>query len=412
VAASVDGQLATATTGRLLRHAGIDHSTEAEADAHEVVEPSAGGGRAYTWLKWTAAAVLLVEGLIGVLLPVVLKMTVHAGWLLSLVNCFAGGVFFAFGVLHLAPDAISTQRVTGPDNFPLAAFLIALAFFVVFFLHRVLAPALRLSPHLHSHYAVTTPDGRPIMPRASKENGVADCKRCGDECGCAGGVGAGGCGSGCQAGSCQCAHRKESSSEDDEVKMHVAGFGSTAATLAEAASPVTRPYDDELAPPQPAAVRVAALVPPILILLGILCHTVLEGLAIGLQKSFADVVTSFVAMASHKWVESIAVAAAFVSAGAGLLSVIAFLVPFALGPMVGVAIGVSVSDTNAWVVMVLFALVAGLFIYVGSVGIVAEEFARHDNPAFAATRPRGARFYMYGAMFAGFVVVALLQLVP
>lgn len=48
----------------------------------------------------------------------------------------------------------------------------------------------------------------------------------------------------------------------------------------------------------------------------------------------------------------------------------------------------------------------------GSVGIVAEEFAKYDNPAFAATRPKGARFYMYAAFFFGFVVVALLQLVP
>lgn len=42
-------------------------------------------------------AVLLVEGLLGVLLPVMLKLTVHAGWALSLINCFAGGVFFSFG---------------------------------------------------------------------------------------------------------------------------------------------------------------------------------------------------------------------------------------------------------------------------------------------------------------------------
>lgn len=56
------------------------------------------------------------------------------------------------------------------------------------------------------------------------------------------------------------------------------------------------------------------------------------------------------------------------------------------------------------------AIAAGLFIYVGSVGIVAEEFAKFDsNPSLAAQRPRGARFYMYGALFFGFVVVALLQ---
>ena len=45
-----------------------------------------------------------------------------------------------------------------------------------------------------------------------------------------------------------------------------------------------RQYEDEGEPPRPrTAVRIAALVPPALILLGLLAHTVLEGLAIGLQ---------------------------------------------------------------------------------------------------------------------------------
>ena len=52
------------------------------------------------------------------------------------------------------------------------------------------------------------------------------------------------------------------------------------------------------------------------------------------------------------------------------------------------------------------SLCAGLFIYVGSVGIVAEEFAKYEDPAFAATRPRGARFYMFAALFFGFVSAA------
>jgi zinc transporter ZupT len=50
-------------------------------------------------------------------------------------------------------------------------------------------------------------------------------------------------------------------------------------------STIRRPYEDELAPQpkQRTAVRVAALVGPALLLLGLLAHTVLEGLAIGLQ---------------------------------------------------------------------------------------------------------------------------------
>jgi hypothetical protein len=55
---------------------------------------------------------------------------------------------------------------------------------------------------------------------------------------------------------------------------------------------------------------------------------------------------------------------------------------------------------------------AGLFIYVGTMGIIAEEFSKFDDPAHVASVPKGARFYLFAAMMAGFTVVALLQLVP
>ncbi len=64
--------------------------------------------------------------------------------------------------MHIGPDALEAQEAVGLDRFPLAAFLIALSFFVVFFLHRVLAPALRLTPHLHSQPPTSTPVRRDI----------------------------------------------------------------------------------------------------------------------------------------------------------------------------------------------------------------------------------------------------------
>ncbi len=77
------------------------------------------------------------------------------------------------------------------------------------------------------------------------------------------------------------------------------------------------------------------------------------------QRSYGDVVSAFVAMAAHKWVESIAVATAFLAAGCGMVAVWAFLVPFSLGPLVGIAIGVSVDNSSTWAIMVLFSLVSG-----------------------------------------------------
>lgn len=58
----------------------------------------------------------------------------------------------AAGILHLFPDALSAQEVTGLDRFPLAAFLAAISFFSLLFLHRILSPALRLKPHLHTTF--------------------------------------------------------------------------------------------------------------------------------------------------------------------------------------------------------------------------------------------------------------------
>lgn len=96
------------TQARQLLHAGIDHGSEEEEAAHDettattdAATANVGDGRSYTWLKWVSVAVLFVEGMVGVLLPVLLKLTVRPGWLLSVVNCFAGGVFFSFGEWQL-----------------------------------------------------------------------------------------------------------------------------------------------------------------------------------------------------------------------------------------------------------------------------------------------------------------------
>ena len=39
-------------------------------------------------------------------------------------------------------------------------------------------------------------------------------------------------------------------------------------------------------------------------------------------------------------------------AGASMWAMLGFLVPFSLGPLVGIIIGVNVSDSNNWVILV------------------------------------------------------------
>ena len=99
-------------------------------------------------------------------------------------------------------------------------------------------------------------------------------------------------------------------------------------------------------------------------------------------------------------------------AEASTWAILAYLVPFSLGPLVGISIGVSVSNSSNWAELVLFSLVSGLFIYIGTCEITAEEFVALERPGGLDGKPRGARFWLFGALFFGFTVVALLQLVP
>lgn len=83
-------QAATAISRRLL-HGGEDH-TDAD-QPHESTHT----------LKWVFAAVIFLESLLGILLPFLLKSRLRlfqSPKFLSIINCFAGGVFLTFGEPH------------------------------------------------------------------------------------------------------------------------------------------------------------------------------------------------------------------------------------------------------------------------------------------------------------------------
>ena len=82
---------AASAIGRQLLHNGEDHG-----DADEPHQST------HT-LKWVFAAVIFVESLLGILLPFLIKSRLRlfqSPKFLSIINCFAGGVFLTFGELH------------------------------------------------------------------------------------------------------------------------------------------------------------------------------------------------------------------------------------------------------------------------------------------------------------------------
>eukprot|EP00884_Botryococcus_braunii_P015673 jgi/Botrbrau1/278/Bobra.0022s0247.1 len=305
----------------------------------------------FTWLKWVGAALLFLEALLGVLIPILARclpvQTRRAQQGLSFLNAFAGGVFLAFGLMHLAPEAFETQKAVYKGSYPLAGLFIASGFFLFFTLQRVLAPLLATSDA-----PATAPSGSccvALVPLPESQKGLKD--NCCEE-----------------AGACPCEEPVEG----------------------------TKPVGGIL----------WSYVSPALLMLALCVHAAFEGLTLGLQTSRAGVITVLVAMVSHKWVESIALTTRFLRAGPRpWWAMILMLFPFAVVVPVGVAVGIVLTSINAWVTLVLFGLISGMFIYVGGYEIIAEEFAA------PVQGQKVFRFCLFVAMMIGFTLVALLQLV-
>ena len=125
-----------------------------------------------------------------------------------------------------------------------------------------------------------------------------------------------------------------------------------------------------------------------IILLGALAvHSVLEMMALGLADSFGDCALLTVSIALHQPAESIALLVALLKSGMPEAQVIKYLSVFSCMGPIGVALGMAVNEYAAPIVDVLMlAVVAGTFVYVGATEVIPEEWedGQHRWAKFAA----------------------------
>jgi hypothetical protein len=92
----------TAVLSRRLLHGG-SHAADspAAADPQVAAAPLPAPERSINWVKGVGAAALFIEAMLGVALPLLRRAKrvdeLFDAGLLSLLNCFAGGVFITFG---------------------------------------------------------------------------------------------------------------------------------------------------------------------------------------------------------------------------------------------------------------------------------------------------------------------------
>ncbi|XP_022067149.1 zinc transporter ZIP1 [Acanthochromis polyacanthus] len=232
---------------------------------------------------------------------------------LSLISCFAGGVFLAACLLDIIPDYLSdinaeldARKVE--TSFPLPEFIIAVGFFTVLILERIVLNCreLRGSPaerapliadnrngHGHGHGATTSPD-------------------------------------------------LESSGHHVHVDF-------------QAHSPFRS----------------------FMLFLSLSLHSVFEGLAIGLQSTDSKVLEICIAILVHKSIIVFSLSIKLVQSAVRPLWVVAYVGVFAVMSPLGIAIGISVMEAElaagALIQSVLEGLAAGTFVYITFLEILPHE---------------------------------------
>lgn len=249
-------------------------------------------------IKVIAVFVLLIEGLVGGLLPVGVKSLRRPGRVLIAAQGFSGGVMFAIAVLDLLSDALEKQEeALGKGRYPYWSLFTLAGFLLVLLTEKVFIFS----------------DNKPDVAR-------------------------------------QCQRK----------------WG-----------------------------RLTSLRTSLAAAFALSLHSLLEGLAIGIQSDVAVATDLFIAVASHKLVAALALGVKVAKDG-DPVSVISVTLVFAVMTPLGTLIGLGLTRVDPSLTLVLQCLATGTFLYVGASEAVhlgaSHHFSSHSSAstsAYAVEEERG-----------------------
>lgn len=232
---------------------------------------------------------------------------------LSLISCFAGGVFLAACLLDIIPDYLSdinteldSQEIE--TSFPLPEFIMAAGFFMVLILERIVLNCREMGR--------AQEERTPLIPDNRNSHGHGH------------------------------GHGTSPDLESSGHHVHV-DF--------QAHSPFRS----------------------FMLFLSLSLHSVFEGLAIGLQSSDAKVLEICIAILVHKSIIVFSLSVKLVQSAVSPLWVTAYIGVFAMMSPIGIAIGISVMEARlaagALIQAILEGLAAGTFVYITFLEILPHE---------------------------------------
>lgn len=143
---------------------------------------------------------------------------------------------------------------------------------------------------------------------------------------------------------------------------------------------------------------------PFVLFLVLAIHSIIAGMALGLESGIASGLVIFIAIIAHKASASFALGVSLVKAGIGKSLIIKTIVFFSIMTPIGIAIGSILSsiDTNKtaiWFEAVFDALAAGTFVYIAVLDIINEVFEQRQK--------RWLKFFI---LIIGFSIMAIIAI--
>ncbi|KAM9409410.1 zinc transporter ZIP1 [Pholidichthys leucotaenia] len=234
---------------------------------------------------------------------------------LSLISCFAGGVFLAACLLDIIPDYLSDINTElnawqMETSFPLPEFIVAVGFFLVLILERI----------------------------------VLHCREM------------------------RGAHEERAPLISDSRNGHGHGHNHVGATTTDLESSGHHVHVD---------LQAHSPFRSFMLFLSLSLHSVFEGLAIGLQNTDSKVLEICIAILVHKSIIVFSLSVKLVQSAVRPLWVAAYIGVFAVMSPLGIAIGISVMESRVrsepLIQAVLEGLAAGTFVYITFLEILPHE---------------------------------------
>jgi len=280
----------------------------------------------YFWQKVGMLVAILVSSVVCGFLPLALKNVRPAlkKKLLSYGNCFAGGVFFSIGFVHLLSESSDLMHDIIQPTFPLSFILSISGFMAVFFVEKVL---------LSSHHSTTYAN---LESTAETKTGSS---------------------------------RDNYGSLEEDNHHNLAQMGTFAYILTFVLS----------------------------------IHSLISGVALGMDRNLSTLLSLFVAIISHKWIEAFALGVAINKAQSEdliprtfkLILIYSIMEP--LGVIIGLILSSHLPDRDLLITQAfVLGLASGTFIYVAVVDIIPAEFSNGNDTD---------KYYKFGLLAFGVLVI-------